>query len=74
MEFDGRAGHHREVHREVPSTMTNQPTDRLRSGRAPERRGSGCGRRGSIGLLVFGLLAGVSLAWAAEVVEVRIFG
>lgn len=52
--------------------MTNQPTDRLRSGHAPGRRDSGCGRRGSIGLLVFGLLAGVSPTWAAEVVEVRV--
>ena len=52
--------------------MTNQPTERLRSGRAPGRRVSECGRRASMGLLVFGLLAGFTQAWAAEVVEVRV--
>lgn len=75
MEFEVRPGHHREVHREVPSTMTNQPTERLRSGRAPGRRGSGYGHGVRFGLIALGLIAGASPSWtaeAAEVVEVRV--
>jgi outer membrane biosynthesis protein TonB len=79
MEFDVRPGHHRGVHREVPSTMTNQPTERLRSGRAPGRWGSGDGGGVRFGLVLIGLLAGVlptflaaETARAAEVVEVRV--
>ncbi len=52
--------------------MTNQPTERLRSGRLPGRRGSGDGRRASFGLLVLALLTAVAPSWAAEVVEVRV--
>jgi outer membrane biosynthesis protein TonB len=79
MEFDVRPGHHRGVHREVPSTMTNQPTERLRSGRAPGRWGSGDGGGVRFGLVLIGLLASVlptflaaETARAAEVVEVRV--
>ena len=52
--------------------MTNQPTERLRSGRLPGRRGSGAGGRIRFGLLVLGLLAAVTPSWAAEIVEVRV--
>ena len=52
--------------------MTNQRTERLRPGCAPGRRGSGY-RRGATTLLwLVALLAGVSPAWAAEIVEVRV--
>lgn len=70
--IDVRPGHHREVHREVPSTMTNQPTERSQPGRVPGRRGSG--RRRAVGRLVLllGLVAIAVPAWAAEVVEVRV--
>ncbi len=72
LDFDVWQGHHRDGHREVPSTMTNQRTERLRPGSAPGRRGSGY-RRGATTLLwLVALLAGVSQAWAAEVVEVRV--
>ncbi len=52
--------------------MTNQPTERLRSGRAPGRRGSGCGRGIGLGLLLLGLFATAAPIRAAEVVEVRV--
>ena len=52
--------------------MTNQPTKRLRSGRVPGRRGSGCGRGVGLGLLLIGLLAAAAPIRAAEVVEVRV--
>lgn len=71
-----RLGHHREVHREVPSTMTNQPTDHSRSGRALDLRGSGAGRTVRAIVALLGLLAiastAVPVAIAAEVVEVRV--
>ena len=52
--------------------MTNQRTERLRPGCAPGRRGSGY-RRGATTLLwLVASLAGVSPAWAAEIVEVRV--
>ncbi|MEZ4279986.1 MAG: hypothetical protein R3F21_10285 [Myxococcota bacterium] len=52
--------------------MTNQRTERLRSGRTPGRRGSGYGRGIGLGLILLGLLASAAPIQAAEVVEVRV--
>lgn len=69
----GDGGPSREVHREVATTMSNQPTERSRRGRVPRRAGSGVGRAVWLALAVAGVLLAAPLAaFSAQVVEVRV--